>query len=110
MSACKSPAIGGRHESGLLQGRWGHYISLVMRGNGDDPIDDFPLGDGTADTSASVVCPYCGQENEIAVDPGSGASQEYIEDCQVCCRPWRVVVAYDETGAAHVHIEASDYA
>ena len=40
--------------------------------NGSDELDDeFPLGDGTADTVAHVVCPYCGEENEIAVDPGS---------------------------------------
>jgi hypothetical protein len=82
--------------------------SRSMHGNGDDPIEDFPLGDGTADTEAVVICPYCGEENEIAVDPGSGASQEYIEDCQVCCRPWRVFVSYDAEGAAHVSVEASD--
>ena len=46
--------------------------------------------------------------NEIAVDPGSGASQEYIEDCQVCCQPWRVTLSYDETGAVHVHLDAAD--
>ena len=79
-----------------------------MRGNGDDPIEDFPLGDGTADTVAHVICPYCGEPNEIAVDPGSGASQEYIEDCQVCCRPWQVTVSYDGTGAVHVHLDAAD--
>jgi len=79
-----------------------------MTSNGSDPIDHFPLGDGTADTEAIVRCPYCGEENEIAVDPGSGASQSYIEDCQVCCRPWHVTVSYDETGAAHVHVDPAD--
>jgi len=79
-----------------------------MTSNGIDPIEDFPLGDGTADTEARVRCPYCGEVNEIAVDPGSGASQDYVEDCQVCCRPWRVYVAYDATGAAHVHVEPAD--
>jgi len=79
-----------------------------MHGNGEDPIEDFPLGDGTADTTATVICPYCGEENEIALDPGSGASQDYIEDCQVCCRPWHVFVSYDATGSAHVHAEPAD--
>ncbi|MEO7083702.1 MAG: CPXCG motif-containing cysteine-rich protein [Gemmatimonadaceae bacterium] len=41
-----------------------------------------------------VVCPYCGETNEVGVDPGGGNSQEYVEDCQVCCQPWRVVVQY----------------
>jgi hypothetical protein len=55
-----------------------------------------------------VVCPYCGEENEIAVDPGSGDHQDYIEDCQVCCQPWHVTVTYDNTGSAHVDLEAAD--
>ena len=77
--------------------------------NGDDPEDDdFPLGDGTVETEAIVVCPYCGEENEISLDPGSGDSQDYIEDCQVCCRPWRVTVSYDSTGAVDVQLEAAD--
>jgi cysteine-rich CPXCG protein len=65
----------------------------------DDLDEEFPLGDGTADTGAAVCCPYCGQINEIALDPGSGSHQEYLEDCQVCCRPWRVTVRYSAGGA-----------
>ncbi|WP_353266190.1 CPXCG motif-containing cysteine-rich protein [Gemmatimonas sp.] len=53
-------------------------------------------------------CPYCGESVEIALDPGSGANQQYIEDCQVCCRPWLVSVSYDEDGTAHVFVDASD--
>jgi hypothetical protein len=79
-----------------------------MLGNGDDPIDDFPIVYRTADTEAVVVSPYCGEENEIADDTGSGETQDYIEDCQVCCQPWRVSVTYDNTGSAHVYLEAAD--
>ena len=83
-------------------------------GNGGEPPDEdfldeeFPLGDGIADTEAAVLCPYCGELNEIALDPGSGPAQEYIEDCQVCCRPWRVTVSYRADGTAEVRAEASD--
>lgn len=74
-----------------------------------DPLDDeFPLGDGTADTEAEVKCPYCGETVEIALDPGGGTEQEYVEDCQVCCRPWSVRVTYNESGSADVEVEASD--
>ncbi|MFV3403724.1 MULTISPECIES: CPXCG motif-containing cysteine-rich protein [Pseudomonas] len=31
-------------------------------------------------------CPYCGEPVETTVDI-SGGDQDYIEDCQVCCRP-----------------------
>ena len=32
-----------------------------------------------------VECPYCGELFETTVDI-SGGSQDYIEDCQVCCQ------------------------
>ena len=76
---------------------------------GDDALDeDFPLGDGTADTEALVHCPDCGEAVEIALDPGSGTHQEYVEDCEVCCRPWQVSVAYGTDGAATVDLVAAD--
>jgi hypothetical protein len=74
----------------------------------DDLDEEFPLGDGTADTDGAVVCPYCGEANDVALDPGSGARQEYVEDCQVCCQPWRVHVSYDGTGHATVFAEPLD--
>ena len=70
--------------------------------------DEFPLGDGVADLSSVVKCPYCGELVEIALDPGSGGQQAYIEDCAVCCRPWNVHVTYHDDGSADVLVDASD--
>jgi hypothetical protein len=74
----------------------------------DSGDDEFPLGDGTADSHATVGCPYCGATNEIAIDAGSGAAQDYVEDCQVCCRPWRVRVRYDADGGAEISVDVMD--
>jgi hypothetical protein len=80
----------------------------------DEPDDDagldedFPLGDGTADTIATSSCPYCGEEVDLAVDPGGGPRQEYVEDCSVCCRPWQVTLTYDAQGIADVQLEPAD--
>lgn len=71
----------------------------------DDLDEEFPLGDGTAETGATVRCPYCGEINEIALDPGSGGDQDYVEDCQICCRPWRVSVRYLPDGSADVSLQ-----
>ena len=85
------------------------FIQLPPEEDDSEALDaDFPLGDGTADTEALVQCPYCGEEMEIALDPGSGPRQEYVEDCQVCCRPWQVSVSYGPDGAADVTVDASD--
>lgn len=74
----------------------------------DDPSldEDFPLGDGTADTTATVTCPYCAESVDIALDPGSGSAQSYVQDCEVCCNPWQLFVEYDAEGAAHVSVIA----
>jgi hypothetical protein len=58
--------------------------------------------EGYVDTTAFVSCPYCGAEVEMVLDPGGGSLQEYVEDCEVCCNPWQVVVRYDDEGAAEV--------
>ena len=44
----------------------------------------------------TVDCPYCGEAFETNIDTSAG-SQEYIEDCQICCRPitFRIEVDYD---------------
>lgn len=83
-------------------------------GDADDEIDDpeldedFLTGDGTADGEALVTCPYCGEAIEIALDAGSGARQDYVEDCEVCCQPWRVSVQYHADGSADVQVTALD--
>ena len=71
-------------------------------------LDRDPLGDGTADLTGAVICPYCGEESEIALDPGSGAHQSYVEDCPVCCRPWGVRVEYADDGSARIELSALD--
>ena len=37
-----------------------------------------------------MTCPYCGEEVEIYVEPD--VSGTLIQDCEVCCNPWRVRV------------------
>lgn len=49
-----------------------------------------------------ISCPYCGQTIEIIVDP-SIAFQEYVEDCEVCCRPITLAITVDSD---HVVVEA----
>jgi len=45
----------------------------------------------------SITCPYCGEVFTTVVDSSTG-SQEYIEDCYVCCRPIQFSVMVDLNG------------
>ena len=75
----------------------------------EDWLDEqFPLGDGLAETSAMLACPYCGSQVELALDPGGEAVQEYIEDCEVCCRPLVLTVRWDAGGTASVEARTED--
>jgi hypothetical protein len=38
-----------------------------------------------------VMCHYCGQQVEIYLEPDVKGS--FIQDCEVCCNPWRVRVS-----------------
>lgn len=44
-----------------------------------------------------LYCPYCGERVSVVVDC-SEAFQEYIEDCQVCCRPMIIQATVAEDG------------
>ena len=77
--------------------------------NTTNPLeDDFPLGDGVVDMEAEVQCPYCGEFVLIGLDPDGGPVSEYVEDCEVCCRPWQVRVEYTSAGHASVLLETLD--
>lgn len=76
------------------------------RDGGDSPAD--PV-DGMADTATRVHCPYCGEPCELLLDPGGGVEQRYVEDCEVCCRPWNVHVRWDG-GHASVQVSTEDEA
>ncbi len=38
-------------------------------------------------TSVTYDCVFCGEENDVLVDPSGGRHQTFTEDCTVCCRP-----------------------
>ena len=41
---------------------------------------------------------FCGEENEIFVDPSAGRRQTFTEDCAVCCRPNLITLVIEEDG------------
>jgi hypothetical protein len=44
----------------------------------------------------SFTCVYCFEINDTLVDGSGGKHQEYVEDCQVCCRPNYLTIEIDE--------------
>lgn len=54
-----------------------------------------------------ISCPYCGETITILIDP-SVEFQQYIEDCQVCCRPIEIVVHASPDGDSQIEVRAED--
>ena len=54
-----------------------------------------------------IECPYCGERIVLLVD-GSAGAQEYVEDCQVCCRPMNIIVTVNEEDYPQVEVRRED--
>ena len=60
-------------------------------------------------TEKRFRCPYCGERISCLLD-GSAGEQQYVEDCEVCCRPIEIACDFDGNGrplgfSAHRHDE-----
>ena len=53
----------------------------------------------------TVQCPYCGEMVEIYVERDVRGT--FVQDCEVCCSPWRVRV-YRDGGQRHVDLRRAD--
>ena len=54
------------------------------------------------DEEFEVRCPCCGELSTLPPD-SVAESQEFVQDCPVCCRPWTVRVRVSSGG----HVEVS---
>ena len=51
------------------------------------------------------VCPYCGEEVEIYVEPDVRGT--LVQDCEVCCNPWQLWVTWED-GERYVSVSRGD--
>ncbi|MGI9458006.1 MAG: CPXCG motif-containing cysteine-rich protein [Aeoliella sp.] len=49
---------------------------------------------------STYTCDACGEQIVIPIDFTQGPSQEYVEDCPVCCCPNVIRVEIDAEGTA----------
>jgi len=56
--------------------------------------------------AVNFTCMRCGEPNLVPVDPAGGQEQDLIEDCQTCCAPNRLRIAFlPESTAPAVTVE-----
>ena len=104
---CRSGPVGahpGDFAKGALLERWlaqcgktRATIAPAVPGGCAKQHSAFPPADscrkvvGPMDLEFLVTCPYCGETVEISVEPDVRGS--FVQDCEVCCNPWRVRVS-----------------
>lgn len=60
-------------------------------------------------TKKSIGCPYCGEIIKVLID-STDIDQQYIEDCQVCCKPIKLLVSESMDGEILVNVYSEDEA
>ena len=51
-------------------------------------------------------CPYCGSEISMLLD--TSTEQDYIEDCEVCCKPISIHYRIEDNEIANFEAKRSD--
>ena len=51
---------------------------------------------------------FCGEDNEVFVDPSGVRRQTFTEDCAVCCRPNLIALSVVEVGEVEL-VFSQDY-
>ena len=66
---------------------------------GLEPVYEPGSGKGgvEAESFIAIQCPWCGERLDLRVDVTAG-EREYIDDCEVCCRPMELAVELKEDG------------
>jgi transcription elongation factor Elf1 len=53
------------------------------------------------------LCPFCWAEVSVLLDPSVGRN-EYVEDCEVCCRPLEFKVSFEEGALVSFEVGAME--
>ncbi len=58
-------------------------------------------------TEKSIGCPYCGETIKVLIEP-TDMGQQYIEDCQVCCKPINFTISESMNGELTLSVYSED--
>ena len=48
-----------------------------------------------ANEMSRILCPYCAQGFDVEIDSTGGGEQQWVTDCEVCCRPIVIRVHFE---------------
>lgn len=54
------------------------------------------------------LCPYCGEALFTRLDLTGGRKQEFIQDCEICCRPILIRIEFEADKVSSFSAEQTD--
>ena len=60
------------------------------------------------ENSVEFSCPHCGEMLSIQVDLTGGGEQEFIYDCEVCCKPIKIQFEIEEGEIVNFTAESNE--
>ena len=68
-----------------------------------------PVAPGQTTRDSIFPCPYCGEENDLFLEPDPDRPvQEFAEECEACGRTYAVTVEYNDLGEPSIHAERTE--
>lgn len=73
----------------------------------DDPdAGPAPTLPGQTFEDSLVVCPFCGAENDLFLEPPQDSpDQVYFEECSTCGQDFRVAIDWLEDGSPRIRVD-----
>ena len=68
----------------------------------DDQEQEEAQNHSALNEEAGYICDSCGEEIVVPLDHSEGQSQQYVEDCPVCCNPNIIFVEFDSDGRPNI--------
>jgi Cysteine-rich CPXCG len=62
----------------------------------------------TTDEDIVWTCQYCGTQNSVWVDLTTSNKYDFFEDCEICCRPNRIIITIDNDENIFLDARPSD--
>ena len=56
----------------------------------------------------SFSCPHCGADLNVRLEVSGGRAQQFVQDCEVCCRPIQIEVRFEGEEISYFSAAAGD--
>jgi len=54
------------------------------------------------------TCPHCGVDLTARIEPSGGKRQQFVQDCEVCCRPIQIRAKFEGEEVVDFSAEPGD--